>query len=96
MEANAFGSDADMFATTKRCQAEAGAPSDPSKKESKEFEDMLGDEFNLVWKALSKGVGGDNDFKALMMSVSGTIISKKGDEDFILFINPHCCKIKNY
>jgi conjugative transfer pilus assembly protein TraH len=44
-----------------------------------EFGSMLGDEFNLVWKALSKGAGGDKHFKELMMSVSGTIIGKKED-----------------
>ncbi|MGV2432084.1 MAG UNVERIFIED_CONTAM: conjugal transfer protein TraH [Rickettsiaceae bacterium] len=42
-----------------------------------EFKSLLGDEFNLVWKAFAKGAGSDTNFKELMMSVSGTIISKK-------------------
>jgi len=76
MESNAMTHSNDMFETTKRCQEEAGGRARPS---SGEFESMLGDEFNLVWKALSKGAGGDVRFKELMMSVSGTIIGVKED-----------------
>jgi hypothetical protein len=88
MEANAFDPDPDLFATTKKCQDKLGDPADPGKKEHKEFDDMLGDEFNLVWKALSKGTGADNNFRELMMSVSGTIISKKADGRFIFSHKP--------
>ena len=44
---------------------------------------MLGDNFNLVWKALNKKIDSAGDgisFKELLMSISGTIIGKKDDE----------------
>jgi conjugative transfer pilus assembly protein TraH len=88
MEANAFDTDQDLFATSKKCHGKVGEPIDPARKEHKEFEDMLGDEFNLVWKALSKGTGAETNFRALMMSVSGTIISKKIDGRFIFSHKP--------
>ena len=49
------------------------------KKDRPEFKDMLGDEFNLVWKALKKNplFAGDNELAELFMSLSGTIITKK-------------------
>jgi len=52
---------------------------DPTKT-NRELEGLLGDSFNLVWKALDKKVGNSGDatsFKELLMSVSGTIIGKK-------------------
>jgi hypothetical protein len=45
-----------------------------------ELESVLGDNYNLVWKALDKRVtsGGDGkSLKELLMSISGTIIGKK-------------------
>jgi conjugative transfer pilus assembly protein TraH len=45
-----------------------------------ELESLLGDNFNLVWKALDKKASGAEDaksFKELLMSISGTIIGKK-------------------
>jgi conjugative transfer pilus assembly protein TraH len=87
MEANAFDTDPDLFATTKKCQDKSGDPSDPRKKEHKEFEDMLGDEFNLVWKALSKGAGG-------CLSVEQSLAGKEMEGLFFL-INHHYFKIKN-
>lgn len=76
MEANATSSNTDMFDTTRKCQDSAGSK---VRNASGEFESLLGDEFNLVWKALSKGTGADSKFKELMMSISGTIIGKKDD-----------------
>ncbi|WP_375359827.1 conjugal transfer protein TraH [Candidatus Tisiphia endosymbiont of Nemotelus uliginosus] len=55
---------------------------DPTKS-NKELESLLGDNFNLVWKALTKKAssGGDaTSFKELLMSISGTIIGKKDGE----------------
>jgi len=76
MESNIRSSSRDMFDTTRRCQDTAG---DVVRASSGEFEFMLGDEFNLVWKAFgSRGVAAtDTKLKELMMSVSGTIIGKK-------------------
>jgi len=76
MDANSTASSRDMFDTTRRCQDSAG---ERAHSVSPEFESLLGDEFNLVWKALSKGAGSDTNFKELMMSVSGTVIGKKED-----------------
>ncbi len=78
MAANVQKKATDITATTSQCQDHAGDAID----DSKEFEDMLGDEFNLVWKALSQGSklavsDADNTLKTLMMSVSGTIIGLK-------------------
>lgn len=45
-----------------------------------ELKSQLGDNFNLVWKALSKKASGDSsgkDLKELLMSISGTIIGTK-------------------
>lgn len=74
MEANSLGSNSDMFDTTRKCQDSAG---ERLRRSDGEFESLLGDEFNLVWKALSKGSGAETALKELMMSVSGTIIGQK-------------------
>jgi conjugative transfer pilus assembly protein TraH len=45
-----------------------------------ELESQLGDNFNLVWKALAKKTSSDSDgreLKELLMSISGTIIGTK-------------------
>lgn len=47
-------------------------------KDTPELSDMLGDNFNLVWKALEKKAPGNNGeaktLKELLMSISGTVI----------------------
>lgn len=49
---------------------------------NKELEGQLGEEFNLVWKALDKKAAVDDaestSLKELLMSISGTIVIKKG------------------
>ena len=84
MKANASGSRKDMFETTRSCQDRAGEGQGVDDK----FESMLGDEFNLVWKALSKGTGADSNLKELMMSVSGTIIGIKRDGGYVFTSKP--------
>lgn len=79
MESNAAGRNSDLFDATRACQDGAGNKKGNS---SEEFESLLGDEFNLVWKALSKGTGADTNLKELMMSISGTIIGKKEDKKY--------------
>lgn len=48
-----------------------------------ELESVLGDNYNLVWKALNKkapgGAVGDKQLKEALMSISGTIIGKKDE-----------------
>ena len=46
-----------------------------------EFQDLLGEEFNLVWKAIRKNdfLANDDQLAEFFMSVSGSIIKKKGE-----------------
>jgi len=66
----------DMADIRDKAKMDSGDPT----KINKELEALLGDNFNLVWKALDKKInngGEDRFFKELLMSVSGTIIGKK-------------------
>ncbi len=94
MESNVARTNSDMFETTRRCQDTAG---DVIRGPSDEFESMLGDEFNLVWKALSKpGIAAtDTKLKELMMSVSGTIIGKKEGGRYRFFPKPTLLRDKD-
>ena len=66
----------DMHESSEKCKSNPDG--NKGTGEENELKSMLGDEFNLVWKALSQGSGdGDKSFKELIMSVSGTIIGKK-------------------
>jgi conjugative transfer pilus assembly protein TraH len=48
-----------------------------------EFKDVLGDEFNLTWKAIRKNgfLVSDDELAEVFMSISGTIISKRVGSD---------------
>jgi conjugative transfer pilus assembly protein TraH len=76
MNSNKKSSNSDLYQTTKECN------DDPDKYgNDDDFDSLLGDQFNLVWKALSKGnANTDSNFKELIMSISGTIIGKKTAE----------------
>lgn len=50
---------------------------DPADNE--ELKSLLGDNFNLVWKALSKGDVDSQEFKELMMSVAGSLIGETAE-----------------
>ena len=80
MKGNIGRSNRDMYEASDKCK------SDPDRHgeigDEDELKSLLGDEFNLVWKALGKGSGGDLDFKELIMSISGTIIGRKVDGSF--------------
>jgi hypothetical protein len=72
----------DMYQASQRCKDNPDRYGDIS--EEGELKSLLGDEFNLVWKALGKqdAAGraaelGSHNFKELIMSISGTIIGKK-------------------
>lgn len=47
------------------------------------YKDVLGDEYNLAWKAISKNafLNQDKSLAEFFMTLSGTIISKKGGQD---------------
>ena len=80
MNGNVDKSNKDMFEASEKCKADPDRHG--NKGDDDEFESLLGNEFNLVWKALGKGDSGSLDFKELMMSVSGTIIGRKVDNRF--------------
>jgi len=80
MQGNINKSSRDMYEATDKCKSNPDRHGDTGKDD--ELKSMLGSEFNLIWKALSKAEGGDLSFKELIMSVSGTIIGKKVDGSF--------------
>ncbi len=54
-------------------------------------QDLLISEFNLVWNVMQKlpRYKGDLELSQMIMSLVGTVISKKSDEDFsVLFLSP--------
>ena len=52
---------------------------DESTGNLEEMKTLLGDNFNLVWKALDEraAMGADNELKEFLMTLSGTVIGKK-------------------
>jgi conjugative transfer pilus assembly protein TraH len=76
----------DWAAARQQCGNAGKRPS--GDKSKTQFKDVLGDEFNLTWKALQKNAffASDPSLAELFMSISGTIIAKKvgekGEESF--------------
>jgi len=74
-----------------------------NKKKSKDYEDQLGDEFNIAWKAIKKGAGlasggsEDKSVAELLISISGTIIAKKNGsgKDSKLLVLPYASLTKD-
>ncbi len=65
----------DLSEAHKLCANGASPYGDPG--DTEELASLLGDNFNLVWKALSKGSSDSAPFKELMMSVAGSLIATK-------------------
>jgi conjugative transfer pilus assembly protein TraH len=86
MQGNIDKSNRDMFEASDKCKTNPERYG--NKGEDNELKSLLGNEFNLVWKAISKGNGGDIDFKELIMSVSGTVIGRKIDGSFQFVSKP--------
>ncbi|HQZ60110.1 MAG TPA: conjugal transfer protein TraH [Acinetobacter sp.] len=88
---NAMGTSKNIFtdyaAARQGCGA-GGQRGAVNSQKSPEFKDILGDEFNLAWKALKKHAlfAEDNELAELFMSLSGTFIAKKGAGNII---QPH-------
>ena len=80
MQGNIGRENSDMYEATDKCKNNPDRYGDSG--EDDELKSLLGNEFNLVWKALGKGQGGDLDFKELIMSISGTIIGRKVDGSY--------------
>ncbi len=77
MQGNMTASSRDMYESTDKCKTNPDRYG--STGEEDELKSLLGNEFNLVWKAITKGESDDQGLKELMMSVSGTIIGRKVD-----------------
>lgn len=81
---SAMGSHNNVFSDYAEARHECGASDNRTAKagNNNEFEDVLGDEFNLAWIALRKNgfLSTDQGLAELFMSVSGTIISRKEGE----------------
>ena len=74
------GGGRDMADIQKKSKTGSGDPTNGHP----ELESQLGDNYNLVWKALSKKApnnGDGNELKELLMTISGTIIGTKGEDD---------------
>ena len=80
MHGNIGRSNKDMYEASDKCKNNPDRYGENGEED--ELKSLLGNEFNLVWKALGKGSGGDLDFKELIMSISGTIIGRKIDGSF--------------
>ena len=80
MQGNIGKSNKDMYEASDKCKNNPDRYGNNGEED--ELKSLLGNEFNLVWKALGKGSGGDLDFKELIMSISGTIIGRKIDGSF--------------
>jgi len=87
MQSNVTRDSRDMYESTDKCKTDPDRFGNAG--EDDELESLLGDDFNLVWKAITKGTAStDNNFKELIMSVSGTIIGRKVDGRFIFTPKP--------
>lgn len=83
---NAMGTSQNIFtdyaAARQGCGA-GGRREEVNNRKSEEFKDILGDEFNLAWRALKKNAlfASDNELAELFMSLSGTLIAKKSQQN---------------
>ena len=80
MQSNIDKSNKDMYEATDKCKNNPDRFD--NKGEENELKSLLGNKFNLVWKALGNNGEKDLGFKELIMSISGTIIGRKVDGSF--------------
>jgi conjugative transfer pilus assembly protein TraH len=80
MQGNINKFNKDFYQAMEKCKDNPDRHGELGKED--ELKSLLGNEFNLVWKAIAKSNTGDTDFKELIMSVSGTIIGRKVDGSF--------------
>jgi conjugative transfer pilus assembly protein TraH len=83
----AMGTSSNKFSDWAQARQECGKADDRlanMDKKKSEFKDLLGDEFNLAWKALKKNkfLATDDRLAEFFMSISGTIVSKKVGDNF--------------
>lgn len=79
MQSNLGNRSSDMHEANRDCVDNPNRNDD--KAGDDELKSLLGDNFNLVWKALSQGADKktENGLKELMMSVTGSVIGEKKD-----------------
>jgi len=77
----------DMYDVTEKCKSNPDSYGNSG--ENDQLKSLLGNEFNLVWKAI-KGDNGalDREFKELIMSASGTIIGRKDGDHYVFTGKP--------
>lgn len=71
MQGNVGKLNRDMYEASDKCKNNPDRHGNAGEED--ELKSLLGNEFNIVWKAMGKS-NKDVDFKELIMSVSGTII----------------------
>lgn len=78
---------ADMYDATEKCKKNPDEYHNSG--EDDELKSLLGNEFNLVWKAIKRSNDdADREFKELIMSVSGTIIGRKEGDHYVFTGKP--------
>lgn len=87
MQSNVTRGSSDMYEATQSCI------DNPDRfgeiEEDGALKSLLGDNFNLVWKALSQGNSATpNDLKEMMMSITGSVIGSKNSGSIELSILP--------
>ncbi len=83
---NIGGQSADLWDATRNCEERPDSNDNLGTDETK---NLLPDEYNIVWKALTKnGSINDQQFLELLMSISGTLISKKENDRISLRYKP--------
>ena len=74
MQNNVFGSSNDLYHSTEKCTDNPYRHGEQQGSKG-ELESLLGDNYNLVWKAmLQNGQGGKYELQELIMSISGSVI----------------------
>jgi conjugative transfer pilus assembly protein TraH len=77
---NSYGHVSDWVQSRQKCGAKGERDAINDQKNSTPgFQDMLGDEFNIAWKAIKKNafLSADHDLAEFFMTISGTIVSQR-------------------
>lgn len=77
---NSYGQVSDWVQSRQKCGAKGEREAvNAQKNNAPGFQDMLGDEFNVAWKAIKKNafLSSDQDLSEFFMTISGTIVSQK-------------------
>jgi conjugative transfer pilus assembly protein TraH len=67
----------DWAAAQQKCNDEQQREKAFAQAKNGQFQDVLGEEFNLAWQAMRKDLSVDDELSELFMTITGTIISKK-------------------